>query len=68
MYGLPQSDIIAQEQLTKISENHGYKESDIVPGLWTHVLRPIQFTLVVNGFGVKYIRKQDSEHLLAAIK
>jgi hypothetical protein len=25
------------------------------PGLWTHVSRPISFTLVVDNFGIKYV-------------
>ena len=68
MYGLPQNGIIAQEQLAKRLEKHGYKQSTIVPGFWTHISRPIQFTLVVDDFGVKYTRKQDVKHLLAAIE
>ena len=68
MYGLPQSGIIAQEQLERRLEKHGYKQSKIIPGFWTHTSRPIQFTLVVDDFGVKYTRKEDAMHLLKAIE
>ena len=68
MYGLPQSGIIAQEQLEKRLEKHGYKQSKIIPGFWTHEWRPISFTLVVDDFGVKYVGREHAEHLLAAIK
>ena len=34
-----------------------------MPGLWKHETRPIQYTLVVNDFGVKYNRHEHAEHL-----
>ena len=54
MYGLPQAGLIAQELLEERLNKEGYRQSMIVPGLWTHDWRPIQFTLVVDDFGVKY--------------
>ena len=39
----------------KILEEHGYTQIQITPGLLSHKWRSIQFTLVVDGFGVKYI-------------
>ena len=68
MYGLPKSGIIAQEQLEKRLEKHGYKQSKIIPGFWTHEWQPISFTLVVDDFGVKYVGKEHAEQLLAVIK
>ena len=68
MYGLPQSGIIAQEQLAERLERHGYKQSTLIPGYWTHAWRPISFTLVVDDFGVKYTRKEDAEDLLAILR
>ena len=38
------------------------------PGLWRHVTRPVQFTLVVDDFGVKYVGKEHAVHLIKAIK
>jgi hypothetical protein len=32
-------------------------------GLWRHDTRPIQFTLVVDNFGVIYTNKDDVQHL-----
>jgi hypothetical protein len=46
----------------------GYYECVNTPGLWYHVSRPILFTLVVNDFGVKYVRRQHADHLIASIK
>ena len=68
MYGLPQSGLIANELLEERLNKHGYRQSKMVPGLWKHDTRPIQFTLVVDDFGVKYTRKEDVEHLKAVIE
>lgn len=37
------------------------------PGLFKHVWRPVWFTLVVDNFGIKYIRKKHAEHLLTVL-
>ncbi len=38
------------------------------PSLWKYHTQPIQFTLVVDDFGITYINKKDMEHLLNALK
>ena len=63
MYGLPQSGLLANELLEERLNRHGYRQSKLVPGLWRHDTRQIQFTLVVDDFGVKYIDKDDVQHL-----
>jgi hypothetical protein len=63
MYGLPQSGLIANELLEKRLNEHGYQQSKLVPGLWQHNTHPIQFTLVVDDFGVKYVGKEHARHL-----
>jgi hypothetical protein len=68
MYGLPQAGIIAQQLLEKRLAKVGYHQSKIVPGLWTHITRDICFTLVVDDFAIKYIKKEDAQHLIDAIK
>ncbi len=68
MYGLPQAGILAQELLEKQLHEHGYSQSKAAPGLWTHKTQPIMFTLVVNDFGVKYIRKEHAMHLISILK
>jgi retron-type reverse transcriptase len=67
MYGLPQSGLLSNELLEKRLNTHGYFQSKLVPGLWSHKWRPIQFTLVVDDFGVKYVGKEHAEHLQAVI-
>ena len=47
---------------------YGYYPSKRTPGLWLHKTRKISFTLVVDDFGVKYIKKSDANHLFNSIK
>jgi hypothetical protein len=68
MYGLPQVGLLANELLEKCLNKHGYQQSKLVPGLWKHDTRRIQFTLVVDDFGVKYIDKERAQHLKNALK
>ena len=57
-YGLPQIGILANKQLRLRLEKEGYYEARTTPGLWRQKWRPIQFCLVVDDFGVKYVGKQ----------
>ena len=68
IYGLPQYGKIANEYLRKKISPHVYYEVKHTPGLWKHILRPIQFTLVVVDFGVKYTRRKYAEHLLGVLE
>ncbi|MGV7235206.1 MAG: hypothetical protein ACQ9ET_03015, partial [Nitrosomonadaceae bacterium] len=68
MYGLPQSGLLANELLEKRLNKHGYFQSKLVPGLWSHKTRPIQFTLVVDDFGVKYVGKEHALHLKSVLE
>ena len=40
----------------------------ITPGLWKHVNRPIQFSFVVDDFGVKYDEEEHAKHLIKALE
>jgi hypothetical protein len=68
MHGLPQAGIIAQQLLEKCLKSHGYRQSTITPGLWKHDTRPISFFLVVNNFGVKYVGKENAQHLFDTVQ
>jgi hypothetical protein len=68
VWGLPQAGILANKRLRRKLAPFGYFEHRKTPGLWTHVSRPISFTLVVDDFGVKYVNKEDADHLVASIK
>ena len=68
MYGLPQAGLLANELLEKRLNKHGYRQSKLVPGLWKHDWRPVQFTLVVDDFGFKYVGTEHALHLQRAIQ
>ncbi len=67
MYGLPQAGLIAQELLEKRLGEHGYHQSKIINGFWTHKTRPINFCLTVDDFTVKYVNQEDADHLIKVI-
>ena len=68
MYSLSHAGIIAQKLLEEWLENHGYRQSDKTPGFWKHDTQPISFTLIVDDFGVKYVCKKHSNHLINVLK
>ena len=68
MYGLPQAGILAQQQLSKRLNKAGYFQSDTTPGFWKHEWRPISFALVVDDFGVKYVGKENADHLISVLQ
>ena len=58
MYGLPHAGLLANELLETRLNKRGYQQSKLVTGLWKHKWRPVQFTLVVDDFGVKYVSEK----------
>ena len=68
VWGLPQAGILANKRLRRKLAPSGYSESVNAPGLWKHETRPILFTLIVDDFGVKYMSKNDVDHLIDSIK
>ncbi len=65
---LPQSGTIAQDFLEKQQAEYGYHQNKIINGFWKHKTKSTCFTLVANGFAVKYVNDEDAEHLINAIK
>ena len=68
MYGLPQTGMLANELLQKCLKLHGYAPTKHKPGLCKNETRSTIFTFVVDDFGVKYIDKNNVEHLITALK
>ena len=68
MYGLPQAGIIAQDLLAERLAKHGYHQSKIIPGLWTHETKPTTFTLVVDDFAIKILNDEDEEHIISVLR
>jgi hypothetical protein len=67
-YGLPQAGILANKLLKKRLATDGYFELPHTPGLFKHISRPVQFSLVVDDFGIKYSGQEHLDHLIQAIK
>jgi hypothetical protein len=68
MYGLPQSGRLANNLLVTRLAPHGYRPCTHTHGLWRHDTKHITFTLVVDDFGIKYLGKENADHLLNALK
>jgi len=68
MYGLPQAGRLAWERLVAFLAPHGYRPVPITAGLWKHDTRDLAFTLVVDDFGVKYVKRDDAVHLMTTLK
>ena len=68
MYGLKQAGLIANQQLQQHLAKFGYAPTPRTPGLWKHATRDIAFSLVVDDFGVKYVGRDNAEHLLSALR
>ena len=68
MYGLQQSDILANKLLGKRLAEQVYHELPHTPGLFRHETGQIWFTLVVEDFGIKYIGEESTNHILGVLK
>ena len=68
MYGLLQAGKIVNDKLKLHLAKFGYEPAPITPDLWRHQTFPLQFSLVVDDFGIKYDHQEDITHLLDAIK
>jgi hypothetical protein len=68
MHGLPQAGILANELLQRNLAKDGYRPIQHTHGLWKHDNRPVSFSLLVDDFGVKYVGRENAEHLMACIK
>jgi len=68
MYGLKEAAILAYDQLKDNLAKYGYTWFKHTPVMWHHTTWTHTFTLAVNEFRIEYLLKQDSNHLLSALK
>ena len=68
MYWLPQAGKIANDKIKLHLAKFGYDPAPITSGIWRHQTLPLQFSLVVDDFGIKYERQEDITHLLDSLK
>ena len=63
MPGLKQSGHIANNQLKVDLAQFGFSPVPRTPALWKHDTKPVFFSFVVDDFVVKYIRRENANHL-----
>ena len=68
MYGLPQAGNLAQELLEKRLAKHRFEQSKLIPRYWKHKTLLIDFTLVIENFGVKYVNQDHTMHLINVLQ
>jgi hypothetical protein len=68
MYGSPQAGIFTNDLLQRRLAVDGYHPTEHRHGLWKHETCLVWFSLVVDGFGIKYMGRKNVEHLMASIK
>ena len=67
-YALPQPVKMDNNILRTRLEDVHYYETATTPGLWRNKWSSIQFVLIVDDFGLEYVRKKDAYHLARVIK
>ena len=68
MPGLKQAGRIANDQLTAHLAHFGFAPVHRTPALRKHNTKPIISSLFVDDFGVKYIGKENANHLIQALQ
>ena len=68
MPGLKQSRRLSRILLTKNLARNVYTQIKQTPSLWNHHTSNLVFSLIVNDFGIKYICKEDADHLIKAFR
>ena len=68
MYVIPQSGILDNKLLGKILSKQVYRELPHTPGIFRQETRQVCFTLVLEGFGIKYVSEENTKHLLVVLK
>ena len=63
IYGLPQLGMLTNKYLKEKLAHHGYYKVPHTPGLWKYISHPVQLSLVVDNFGVKYVGQEHVDHL-----
>ena len=67
-YVFPQAGMPAKIYLKETLAPHGYYGVPHTSGIWKYISRPVQFSLVVNNFGVKYVGQEHVNHLICTLK
>ena len=65
---MPQDGKLANTLLKQRLGICGYIKCMHITGMWRHIFRPVQFTLVVDDFGVKFVGVDKLQHLVGSLK
>ena len=68
MPSLKQAVRISNDCLTAHIAKFGYAPVPCTTSLWKHSTLDISFGLVVDNFGIKYVDKQNANHLIQALQ
>ena len=68
IYGLPQAGLIAKQLLQKYLAKNGYHQTKTTQRPWKYNTRPINISLVVDDFGIKYLKKTHADHLIKTLE
>ena len=68
MPSLKQAVRITNDRLKYHLAQFGFAPVPRTPELWKHHTKPIFFSLVVDDFGLKYIGKENADHLIQALQ
>ena len=66
--GLKQAGRIANDRLKSHLAKFGFAPVPRNPALWKHDTKPIWFSLAIDDFSVKYIGKENADHLIQALQ
>lgn len=67
MYGLVNASLVANRDIKKLLHKNNFVETN-TPSIYKHKTRNIQFSLVVDDFGVKYNETADAEFLIEVLE
>ena len=65
---IQQASHIAFYRLVKLLKPRRYYSLHSNPGIWCHETLPTNFTLCVDGFGIKYTKPAHDHHIVDTIK
>ena len=68
MPGLKQAGCITNNRIKSHLDHFKLAPVPRTTALWKHTTKPIIFYLVVDDFGVKYIGKENADHLIQALQ
>lgn len=68
MYGLPQAGYVAQQDLGKLLRANGFYECPRTPQMFRHNTRDLTMSIVVDDFGVLYLKEADVHWLLDVLR